>query len=262
MENNSASATSDDSRITFPPDAFWWLPTIGTALGILVILFAVLITAMVSWIVQHGYDAVQLNRTFSGFYGITVQSIAEVLIVAYLLLLTPILGKTTLQRIGFRKARSADWIIVLLAIVGMFVFVNIPASLLTTALHFKSPELAMSVYTHSSGFQKVLFAVFGVILAPVFEESVFRVFLFNAFRKWWGFWPGAIVSSLLFGLAHIQPPWIPAMFLSLTLPLAVGGMVLAYVYTRTGKAWASMVTHGAFNGITLLAVVLFPQLAK
>jgi membrane protease YdiL (CAAX protease family) len=101
-----------------------------------------------------------------------------------------------------------------------------------------------------------------VVLAPAFEESVFRLVLFNAMRQWWGFWPGAIVSSILFGLAHAQPPFTSAMFLSISLPLAVGGIVLCWVYAKTNNAWSSMITHGGFNALSLILLVVFPQLAK
>jgi membrane protease YdiL (CAAX protease family) len=91
---------------------------------------------------------------------------------------------------------------------------------------------------------------------------VFRVFLFNAMRKWWGFWPGAIVSSILFGAAHAQPPFGPSMFVALSLPLAIGGIILCTVYTRTGSVYSNMITHASFNGLSLLLITVAPQLAK
>jgi membrane protease YdiL (CAAX protease family) len=112
------------------------------------------------------------------------------------------------------------------------------------------------------GWQKALFALFAIVVGPVWEEFVFRIFLFNAMRKWWGFWPGAIVSSLCFGLAHAQPPFTPVMFLALSVPLAVGGIILCSIYTRTGSAWSNMITHASFNGLSLLLITVAPNLAK
>ncbi len=151
---------------------------------------------------------------------------------------------------------------IIAAIIAMFVLVTALGSLFSTLLHFKTPELAIAVFQHMQGWQKVLFAIFAVIVGPVWEEFVFRVFLFNAMQKWWGFWPGAIVSSVLFGLAHAQPPFVPAMFLALSLPLAVGGVILCTVYARTGNAWSNMITHASFNGLSLLLLTVAPQFAK
>jgi membrane protease YdiL (CAAX protease family) len=81
-------------------------------------------------------------------------------------------------------------------------------------------------------------------------------------RAWWGFWPGAIVSSVLFGLAHAQPPFVPAMFVSLSLPLAIGGLILCSVYARTGSMWSNIITHSSFNALSVLLITVAPQLAK
>ena len=43
------------------------------------------------------------------------------------------------------------------------------------------------------------------------------------------------------------------------IPLAVGGVVLALVYYRSGSLIASMLTHGLFNAATFVAVTVFHQ---
>lgn len=262
MENSSASPTSPGSPTVFPPNAFGVGSTILTALGALVLFILPVIIAIFVWFALHGYDVAGLNKAFVGLFGIGVQSVAEIVVIAFLLAVLPALSKTSLYDLGFRAPQRGDWGSIGLAIVGMFVVVNLLGSLLMTALHFKTPELAISVFTHMVGWQKILFAFFAVIVGPVWEEMVFRVFLFSAMRKWWGFWPGAIVSSLLFGVAHAQQPLVPAMFLSLSLPLALGGIVLCWVYTRTGSAYANMATHAAFNLLSLALISVAPQLAK
>ena len=99
----------------------------------------------------------------------------------------------------------------------------------------------------------IAFTVFACVLAPFMEETIFRVFLFNAVRRYWGFWPGALISGLCFGIAHGDP--------LAAIPLALGGVVLAFVYYRTNNAFASMVTHGLFNSYTILALIFTPHLA-
>lgn len=90
-----------------------------------------------------------------------------------------------------------------------------------------------------------LFVLVAVVMAPVFEEIVFRGFLFRGFANSWGWIWGAIASAVVFGFAHLQ--------LDLFIPLAVLGFGLAWVYKRTGSLWTSITMHAVFNGIAVLA---------
>jgi uncharacterized protein len=260
--NSSPSQTSPASRIAFPPNAFGIASTILTVVGGLLIFITPVVIGAAVWLALNGVDIVRLNRSMLGLFGIGLQSAAEVVVIGFLLLVLPALAKTGLRDLGFRAPNRSDTGKILAAVLAMFVLVTALGSLLSTALHFKTPELAIAVFQHMQGWQKVLFAIFAIVVGPVWEEFVFRIFLFNAMQKWWGFWPGAIASSILFGLAHAQPPFVPAMFLALSLPLAVGGIILCTIYARTGSAWANMITHASFNGLSLLLITVAPQLAK
>ena len=262
MENSSPSPTLAVSRIVFPANAFSVGSTILIALGSIVLFIVPVVLSVFVWFAAHGTDIAGLTRAMTGLYGITVQSIAELVVIAFLLLVLPGIAKVSLPELGFRKPPQTEWGKIGVAIIAMFVLVTFLGSGISNALHFKTPELAISVFTHMQGWQKALFAVFAVIVGPVWEEFVFRVFLFNAMRKWWGFWPGAITSSLLFGLAHAQQPFTAAMLLSLSLPLAIGGIVLCWIYARTGSAYANMITHASFNLLSLILISVAPQLAK
>lgn len=262
MENSSALQSSEDSLIDYPPNAFNIGWTILAAAGLALLFLVVLVGGSIFYIAQHGFDRSALQQASTSMYFVNVQGVAEVVAIAYILAILPSLSKLSLRQIGFRSGTGNDWKIAGLGIIAMFVVVTVAAGALTNLLHFKTPEVAIAVYQHADGTGKVLFVIFGIILAPVFEEFVFRIFLFNMFRKWFGTGWGIALSSFLFGIAHWQPPNVLAMYLSITFPLMLGGALLAYVYYRTGKAWASIVTHGAFNAITFLAVTLVPSLAK
>ncbi len=231
-------------------------------IGALLVFFVLILALGIAWGVTHHLDMYATARALSGMPGVTIQSIAEIVVIAYILLLLPAVAKTSLSGIGFRKISWETATAIALAALAMFLIVTPLASALESALHFKTPEEAIAVFTRTNGWQRAAFGFFGVVLAPAFEEAVFRLVLFNLLRKWWGFWPGAIASSILFGLAHSQPPFTPVMLACIALPLAVGGLILCTVYARTNNAWSSFITHGCFNGFTLILLVLFPQLAK
>jgi membrane protease YdiL (CAAX protease family) len=262
VENSSRSATLPDSPIVFPPNGFSWFWTILFLVGMVVVFFAVMAIGVGWYYATHGMDLAATLRSMSAMPGVTIQSIAEVVAIAFIALLLPPLAQTSLRGIGFQAISGRQVSIALLGAVLMFVIVTPLASVLETLLHFKAQEEAIAVYMHVNGWQKLAFAFFGIVVAPAFEESLFRVVLFNAMRRWWGFWAGAVVSSILFGLAHSQPPFTAAMLISIALPLAVGGFILSWVYARTNNAWASFITHGTFNGLTFVLLTLAPNLAK
>ncbi len=80
-----------------------------------------------------------------------------------------------------------------------------------------------------------------IVLAPFFEELLFRGILFQLWRKMWGFTEGIFLSSLLFGLIH---PDIPGSLLF--------GLVMCLLYARTGSLLIPFVCHAAYNTIVTL----------
>jgi membrane protease YdiL (CAAX protease family) len=104
---------------------------------------------------------------------------------------------------------------------------------------------------------KVLTVVVAVFVAPITEELVFRGMLFRALRDRRGFWVGAIVSSLLFGMVHLvlPAPWQDAVLLQVTMVFT--GMALAAIYEWRGNLVSCIVTHMSFNvvGVLLILVV-------
>lgn len=96
--------------------------------------------------------------------------------------------------------------------------------------------------------QVAVFALTATVLAPVTEEIIFRGVFFGGLATRWGFLPAAIGSSLVFGAVHFS--------ISASFPLFLVGMVLCYLYRRTGSIYPAIVFHAIFNGATL-AIALY-----
>ena len=90
------------------------------------------------------------------------------------------------------------------------------------------------------------FSITAALLAPLFEEVMFRGFLLPALTKYFPVWGAIALSALIFSLAHLS--------LSEVLPLAALGCVLGFVYTRSRNLLASMLLHGLWNGGTLASL--------
>lgn len=86
-----------------------------------------------------------------------------------------------------------------------------------------------------------------VFFAPVAEEAFFRGLLYRVLRDRWRPTTAMVISGVLFGAAHLNP--------GLLLPLSLGGVLLAFVYERTGSLIASGVGH-AFLNLTATLVSL------
>ena len=96
--------------------------------------------------------------------------------------------------------------------------------------------------------------LFAVVLAPAYEELLFRRVLFGRFLDGGRPWLGLVLSSLAFALVHEIPGTganPPLAMLQLWLVYGGMGAVFAWLYWRTGNLWASIVAHGLNNGIAL-----------
>lgn len=98
---------------------------------------------------------------------------------------------------------------------------------------------------------KVVLGIFyftASLAAPFYEEIMFRGFLLPSLTRYIPVWGAIGVSSLIFALAHLN--------LSEVLPLAILGIVLGVVYTRSRNLLSSMLVHSLWNSGTLLSLFL------
>ncbi|MEO9170586.1 MAG: type II CAAX endopeptidase family protein [Candidatus Baltobacteraceae bacterium] len=175
--------------------------------------------------------------------------------VAVLLWGTPWASRLSLRDLGFRAITPRDLGWAFVAAIAMAIVVNGGALVIEAVTHQKHDQQVVEMFkaVHAPAII-AFFALFAIIIAPIAEEMMFRVFFFNLGLRHFGFWFGAILSGLLFGAAHAD--------LFAFLPLVLGGIILCSVYYRTRNAYASMITHGLFNSLSIFALIFAPSLAK
>lgn len=99
-------------------------------------------------------------------------------------------------------------------------------------------------------------ALFGVLLAPVLEEVVFRGFLFAAFERMHGGAVALAATTAVFALLHgSQYGW---QWQRLAI-LAAVGCVFGAVRLQSGSSKASTIVHAAYNALLLLALLSWPS---
>jgi len=89
-----------------------------------------------------------------------------------------------------------------------------------------------------------------VVAAPVTEETLFRGLFFGALRTRAPFWVAAGASGVLFGAVHL-----PSGDFAVAGLLAFFGVVLAWLYERTGSLGPPILLHMANNSIAIIPLL-------
>jgi membrane protease YdiL (CAAX protease family) len=150
----------------------------------------------------------------------------------------------------FGLRQRVDWILVMAAMAAIsaldwVIFLLAPVSELDPTDFMESaqpalPELATLLFS-------------SVILAPVFEEIVFRGFLFQGLRKKTGAIWAAVISTVFFALVHTQYDiwgW---------LSVGLMGSAACYMTLRTGSLKSAIALHALGNLIITLDVYFLYQ---
>lgn len=111
-----------------------------------------------------------------------------------------------------------------------------------------SNPLLEQVLDSHNGAALACLALTAVLLAPLFEELLFRGVLLPVVAKEWGAPAGIVVSAVTFALAHLS--------LSEALPLLALGLGLGWLRYSSGRLMSSVVMHSLWNGFTFINLLL------
>jgi len=177
----------------------------------------------------------------------TIQFLATV---GFVYLFAIFFHKGQWRDLGVRKARPKAYF--RYGILGGILLI-IMVLVMGYVLKYVQPDLQPQYYeemlrsaTKLPDFLLVLLA--GAVLAPVSEELLYRGMIYPFLRKHLGPTWGIILSGLIFGLAHWD--------LWRTVPLAIGGAALCYIYEKSGSIYVPMLAHGVWNGTMSMLIYL------
>jgi membrane protease YdiL (CAAX protease family) len=245
--NDSTSATSPAWPTRWPKNSF---TSVGSWL--LAIVIALLFIALFFFSLKNQVTTKMDPAVFD--LGLAAQFILEGVLVAIVLFAMPKMSKFSLRELGFRMPTPANIGVALSGAVAMAVVANGGATLIDYLAHSQHQQDIVEIFKQLHNTTTVaLFAVFAIVFAPFAEETFFRLLFFNIGLRFGGFWVGAIVSGVLFGIAHGD--------LYAAIPLALGGMVLCGVYYLTRNILASMFSHALFNTLSIVVLLAAPKLS-
>lgn len=93
--------------------------------------------------------------------------------------------------------------------------------------------------------RSVPFAIFSIVIfAPILEEIIFRRIIFGSLLPKTNFFVAAMVSAIVFAIIHFDFTHI--------LLYAVSGFIFAFIYYKTKRIIASIISHMMLNGIVVL----------
>ncbi|GEM_PF-557560 len=131
------------------------------------------------------------------------------------------------------------WLFTMMASLAMLIFLGVEND------PFENP-VALALVLDPDPTSRGLLALTAVVVAPIFEETLFRGYLLNRFRRHFSPQRAAAIAGLLFALVHFS--------LASLVPLWALGFALGMIYQRTGSLWTPILAHGLWNLGTLLAL--------
>lgn len=153
---------------------------------------------------------------------------------------------------ALRQRSTVAWI----ALVGVAVFLGSTASAWLMQQAGTEPVVPTNQVMILEAVRRwpVFLVLFAVVLAPMYEELLFRRVLFGRFLRAGRPWLGMVLSSLAFALIHEVPGLsdnTTGAVLMLMAVYAGMGAAFAWLYWRTGTLWAPILAHALNNGLAL-----------
>lgn len=130
--------------------------------------------------------------------------------------------------------------------VSMMYFLNYAIGIIGALLSkFGLPDTSPDFSLNGSLLYNTFTFISVVVLAPIFEELIFRGMILQTLSKYNKMF-AIIVTSLLFGLLHLNiTQAIPAFFM---------GLVLCYMYLKSDSILVTMLAHAGNNFLALMSV--------
>ena len=148
-----------------------------------------------------------------------------------------------LRAFGFRRTER-KWLLVavvigIAAFGGCFVIEGIYYHFITEI----NTQADFQTAAQGGPLSMFILLITGAILTPLSEEFVFRGVIANALNRY-GPWAGIVGSAAIFGVVHG--------FTVILLDAFMVGVLVAYLFRKTGSIWPGVVVHIVYNGLNLL----------
>jgi membrane protease YdiL (CAAX protease family) len=243
-------------EITVQKKPFWgpW-PTVGFGCGLLVvaIMTAMLVTLGFIFVKFTGGSAADMITLLQGLLGnglyFTLVTIATAVLCTYLISFIIKIRHTIsiTEYLGLQPISIKAILLSLAIAAGLIVLDDGLSYVLGKPM---VSEWQLNLY-NTSGWPVLLWAAF-IVFGPIFEEALFRGFLFEGFRhSRIGVIGAIILTALLWALSHVQYRAYGM------IAIFIWGIVLGIVRFRTGSLWSVLSMHALLNLVATIETALY-----
>lgn len=161
--------------------------------------------------------------------------------------------------IGLKRPKLRDLTYVFVGYGWYFIIYLVTVYLVSRFLPFidLNQEQRLSFSTDTSGIALVLVFLGLVVLPPLFEEILTRGLLFTGLRRNMPLPIAAIITSLMFGAAHLGIDSVDPLLWVAGIDTFILSMVLVYLREKTGSLWSAIGLHAFKNLIAFTILFVF-----
>lgn len=237
-----------------PPDVRWQFTDILRV----IITFYFFIYAF-QWIEANIFDLMKIKNIDENIFGVLNATLSDIIGLAIVLYFAVSKFKGGLAGLGLSfkeikrdlKIAAGGYltIVPVLAIIMVVVFIGLKVS------GYEPPETKAFEILYGAKGPRLLFVltVLVTVIGPVAEELFFRGFAYPVFRKKIGVRNAILLVSVVFAMLHMN---IVSFF-----PILALGVLLAYLYEKTGSMIPSITVHVIHNSAVIFFVYLYKMIA-
>jgi membrane protease YdiL (CAAX protease family) len=203
-----------------------------------------------------------LSRIFplfksDNFRMILNSSILDALAVIFIIYFTVIQYKEPLAALGISARNFLKnvfyGVVGYIALIPVLILILvIIASLINVTKYVPERQPVVELFLKEKGVAFLTYSsLFAAIIGPIIEELFFRGFMYGALKKYVGIFWAMVVTASLFAALHAH---IVGFF-----PIMALGMLLAYLYEKTGTLVSSITVHMIHNLSMVFLVFLVKQ---
>ena len=158
--------------------------------------------------------------------------------------------RPALTRLGLSGLRPVLWRTLGMAALAWLAYLAV-ARLAVPLLQPEQQDVTNELGTdENSALGIVVAAILIIGIAPLAEELFFRGFMFAGLRRALPLWPAALLSALVWGSLHLGGGNV-----GVAIQLSIFGVILAWLYERSGTLWAPIFAHTLNNTIAFTLLV-------
>ncbi|MDM5156738.1 CPBP family intramembrane metalloprotease [Bacillus sp. DX1.1] len=220
-----------------------WLEFLGIMLMIVLImpLMNATFTILPIWLCEH-FNPNTNKVLLESLENISYELVALLFVILYILKYKP-LKHLVLPAIDFQCLKSYRMYIHVLVYYAIGIFID---SFILDKLFPESVQEQLNALDFATLEQYKFLLVLAVgVLAPIYEELICRGILLRFFEEKFSFWPAAIVSSLLFGIAHTYS-------VGIMVSAFITGLFASLLYKQTKSIIPAILLHIIINTCSFL----------